>query len=285
MLRQSLTRLSRTIFHPRSLTRNLQPAPRPVSPLQSRSMARKSARALAAAEASSSHSAEDDTLSGSLAVSDLSPKSCLTCGRVITPRAKWAKDWAGIKYCSDRCRSTRPGRITVSFSTQEDVSALAEYDGVTRHGEEEVIVDVETFVEAVLLELAGAGTATLEDVQAKIQDLLKAASIQTEESSQGDAESDDDHPGAERTGSGNPNAGDTHPLWKALDSPPGLRERIRRAARRLALGITHDSDAKQTSITTTEAGQIELIQKGKPLRTVQELSFAKGVIHIRRKKS
>jgi len=31
-------------------------------------------------------------------------KICDTCGRIIEPRKKWAKNWDQIKYCSDRCR-------------------------------------------------------------------------------------------------------------------------------------------------------------------------------------
>ena len=32
---------------------------------------------------------------------------CARCGREITWRAKWAKNWDSIKYCSDRCRKQR----------------------------------------------------------------------------------------------------------------------------------------------------------------------------------
>lgn len=34
-------------------------------------------------------------------------KVCTRCGRVITWRAKWAKNWSSIKYCSDACRAKR----------------------------------------------------------------------------------------------------------------------------------------------------------------------------------
>ena len=36
-------------------------------------------------------------------------KPCATCGRTITWRKKWARDWDSVRYCSDRCRSARPG--------------------------------------------------------------------------------------------------------------------------------------------------------------------------------
>ena len=31
-------------------------------------------------------------------------KDCLACGRTIQWRKKWAKNWDGVKWCSDRCR-------------------------------------------------------------------------------------------------------------------------------------------------------------------------------------
>ena len=36
-------------------------------------------------------------------------KSCVTCGRTITWRKKWERDWEQVKYCSDACRSHKPG--------------------------------------------------------------------------------------------------------------------------------------------------------------------------------
>ena len=32
---------------------------------------------------------------------------CARCGRNITWRAKWAKNWASVKYCSDVCRKKK----------------------------------------------------------------------------------------------------------------------------------------------------------------------------------
>ncbi len=39
---------------------------------------------------------------------DKTPKVCVACGRAITYRAKWARDWAQVKYCSQRCRQNKP---------------------------------------------------------------------------------------------------------------------------------------------------------------------------------
>lgn len=33
-------------------------------------------------------------------------KVCATCGRTITWRRKWARDWDRVRYCSARCRGT-----------------------------------------------------------------------------------------------------------------------------------------------------------------------------------
>ena len=35
---------------------------------------------------------------------DREPKWCASCGRVIEWRAKWARDWDEVRYCSDACR-------------------------------------------------------------------------------------------------------------------------------------------------------------------------------------
>ena len=35
------------------------------------------------------------------------PKSCAVCGRTITWRKKWERDWENVRYCSDRCRGRK----------------------------------------------------------------------------------------------------------------------------------------------------------------------------------
>ncbi|MBL8523154.1 MAG: DUF2256 domain-containing protein [Betaproteobacteria bacterium] len=37
--------------------------------------------------------------------SGLPEKICVQCGRPMTWRKSWAKNWAEVKYCSDRCRT------------------------------------------------------------------------------------------------------------------------------------------------------------------------------------
>lgn len=51
----------------------------------------------------------------SVDMDDIKSKICATCGRVIEPRKKWAKNWDEIKYCSEKCRRNKNGD---SFETQ-----------------------------------------------------------------------------------------------------------------------------------------------------------------------
>jgi len=37
----------------------------------------------------------------------LPEKPCLTCGRRITWRKKWERDWENVRHCSDRCRGRK----------------------------------------------------------------------------------------------------------------------------------------------------------------------------------
>lgn len=42
--------------------------------------------------------------------SSLPSKPCVTCGRDMVWRKSWAKNWAEVKHCSDRCRAARSSR-------------------------------------------------------------------------------------------------------------------------------------------------------------------------------
>jgi len=48
---------------------------------------------------------------------DFADKVCVRCGRTMQWRAKWAKNWEQVKYCSDQCRRTR---ATATDSALED---------------------------------------------------------------------------------------------------------------------------------------------------------------------
>jgi hypothetical protein len=42
-------------------------------------------------------------------------KTCVACGRRITWRKKWARDWESIRYCSDACRRRRVAPVDVAL--------------------------------------------------------------------------------------------------------------------------------------------------------------------------
>ena len=39
----------------------------------------------------------------------LPSKTCAVCGRTMTWRKRWEKNWEEVKYCSDACRRSRTG--------------------------------------------------------------------------------------------------------------------------------------------------------------------------------
>jgi hypothetical protein len=40
--------------------------------------------------------------------SQLPSKPCVTCGRDMTWRKSWAKNWEQVKYCCEQCRKNAP---------------------------------------------------------------------------------------------------------------------------------------------------------------------------------
>ena len=47
----------------------------------------------------------------------LPEKPCETCGRTITWRKKWERDWDQVRYCSDACRRSKPGATDQALET------------------------------------------------------------------------------------------------------------------------------------------------------------------------
>ncbi len=39
----------------------------------------------------------------------LPSKPCMACGRPMSWRRAWAKNWAEVRYCSEACRRRKPG--------------------------------------------------------------------------------------------------------------------------------------------------------------------------------
>lgn len=44
------------------------------------------------------------------------PKPCVVCGRTITWRKKWERDWESVKYCSAGCRKQKVRPIDDALS-------------------------------------------------------------------------------------------------------------------------------------------------------------------------
>lgn len=49
-------------------------------------------------------------------------KTCAVCGRTITWRKKWARDWEQVRYCSDGCR--RRGMTTTDTALEQGIRDL-----------------------------------------------------------------------------------------------------------------------------------------------------------------
>lgn len=318
---------------------------------------------------SSSNSASKD----SICLSDLSPKPCLTCGREITPRAKWLRNWGSISTCSDGCRSQKPGRRNTiikmerRFTREEfsDINAMIERFRISNlqvrileekgmesskaeektELEVELQLDLEAWVEAVLLKLVDRSLPETPSTQSKLDktrsssqdkskekessrptsslvscsqveeqltyqldklfpDGLKKPSQQTPseknddgtiERSQSDRSITVDSGGRQRSdpsGRDSPtppkqeqaDSSTTNPFTQALNSAPGLRERVRRAARRLLI-FDRDSEWSNSPSAPTLPillnRKISLINNGQKLKSLKDVSFAKGEIYLR----
>ncbi len=44
-------------------------------------------------------------------------KPCAVCGRTITWRKKWERDWDDVRFCSDACRRHRPSAVDHDLET------------------------------------------------------------------------------------------------------------------------------------------------------------------------
>ncbi|TQM57499.1 DUF2256 and DUF3253 domain-containing protein [Humibacillus xanthopallidus] len=52
----------------------------------------------------------------------LPTKPCARCGRTITWRKAWARDWDSVRWCSDSCR--KHGLTQVDLQLQDSLEAL-----------------------------------------------------------------------------------------------------------------------------------------------------------------
>jgi hypothetical protein len=49
----------------------------------------------------------------------LPSKTCIVCGREMTWRKSWAKNWDDVKYCSDACRANKQPASGATGTTGE----------------------------------------------------------------------------------------------------------------------------------------------------------------------
>ncbi len=47
----------------------------------------------------------------------LPTKTCLVCGRPFAWRKQWSRVWDDVKYCSDKCRASKPTLATEVTAT------------------------------------------------------------------------------------------------------------------------------------------------------------------------
>ena len=50
--------------------------------------------------------------------SNLPSKPCLVCGRPMSWRKAWAKNWESVRYCSDACRAKKSTAPPISGSAR-----------------------------------------------------------------------------------------------------------------------------------------------------------------------
>lgn len=52
-------------------------------------------------------------------------KPCVVCGREISWRKKWERDWESVRYCSDACRKRGQSRTATEVDGALEVAILA----------------------------------------------------------------------------------------------------------------------------------------------------------------
>ena len=64
---------------------------------------------------------------------DAAAKTCVVCGRTITWRKKWARDWDEVKYCSDACRRRAKGKTgEIDARLDQELTRLLAERGATK---------------------------------------------------------------------------------------------------------------------------------------------------------
>ena len=207
----------------------------------------------------SSSSGEGSVETGeSEATSAMLPKPCFTCARQITPRAKWARNWAAIRFCSERCKGWRS---IVKVGLADDLVATATPSLLERSlfaRDAALMLHLDAWIEATLMHLVAAqgGSQRLAGVPLMLVSEAMHADLARQERSY-------------------------HATIKSetLGQSPGEREMVRRAARRLVI-LPPDSWAF-TAHFGPSIQRVNLTQNGgkRALRTLHDVSFAKGEMY------
>ena len=157
---------------------------------------------------------------------------------MITPRAKWAKNWAEIKTCSDACKAFKVGsRGNIAFlpleEVERDTEGMKGMEGLVREMLRGLLeksevglvqIDVDALIELALLRCAAPPSAcstlpTTDDVEAALERVARSCEDRAAQGKTDDTGLET-RPAAEAS---------SRTLLATLQSGPGLRERIRRA--------------------------------------------------------
>ncbi|CAL3971343.1 unnamed protein product [Diplocarpon coronariae] len=131
------------------------------------------------------------------ALADRALKICATCGRQMTWRKKWEKNWETITYCSDSCRRHRIKPKSLDLAFESTILSLLSERRAT-HGPAAVV----TCEEAEEQVLRGRRPGVADEDRAPVAREAPDDAVQEP--------------------------------WGRISSPSRTRERCRQAARRLA---------------------------------------------------
>ncbi len=95
-------------------------------------------------------------------------KYCQYCGRVMTYRKKWEKNWSEVKYCSDRCRGDAKENKVNGKGLEEAILALLQ-----KRGSEKTICPSEVLADADKQDIA-----KMEEVRQAARRLVHAGKIE-----------------------------------------------------------------------------------------------------------
>lgn len=215
-------------------------------------------------------------------VASLNPKPCHACGRIITPRAKWAKDWDGIRFCSDACKSWKAIIPLKSILQPSSLSSMTQMHTVIpqelsimdfvrwekKKGEPMYTFWLNAYVEACLFDVASksapSAKRSLYEVEESITLQLHSCIPELKDG-----------------------------ITNIFTKPPGQHEIIKRAARRLVIlpfqqsalynFISTSSQDMQGSISRSylhKSRHFGIWHGKKRLQTLEDVSFAKGTVEV-----